>query len=251
MNRIKQIVLFLVITLLTCIVLSSCDIDGVENTSYKDHVPSILTYYDVNYYTNGGTKLEKQSIKENAYLEYAPEVYKSYHQFDGWYLDATFTQPAVFPIKMEHNVNLYAKWLKVYSKGSCENAVIKFWGDNDFSAIYDITPSGYDIKRLEELGYKLKINVTYDVFYKKDYDVPFDIGYAGAPKYEAYILRSDGLGYGDEDLSTSKNSKTRELDATIKISDFKNDKLKLSFSTDNIQNKIYFENIKVTYEFVK
>ena len=88
-------------------------------------------------------------------------------------------------------------------------------------------------------------------YYKKDYDVPFDIGYAGSPKYEVSIYNSDLKGVLDEDMSTSKTTKTR----TIKIEDYttnlKNTKLRLTFSTDNIQNIIYFKNITVQYTCVR
>ena len=48
--------------------------------------------------------------------------------------------------------------------------------------MYDITPTGFDYDKLEKSGYRIKIKVTYDVYYKKDYDVPFDVGYASLPK---------------------------------------------------------------------
>ena len=102
--------------------------------------------------------------------------------------------------------------------------------------------------RLDALGYKMTITVSYDVRYKKDYDVLFDVGYAGAPKYEAYLLNSDNAGDWGENLTTTLQAKTKTLSYTSSIANIKNDKFILTFSTDNIQNTIYFENIVVTYK---
>ena len=40
----------------------------------------------------------------------------------------------------------------------------------------------------------------------KDYNVLFDIGYAGSPKYEFSIYNTDLVGYFEENLSTTKTA---------------------------------------------
>ena len=105
---------------------------------------------------------------------------------------------------------------------------------------------------MQELGYrKIDIKVTYDVYYEKDYDILWDIGYAGSPKYEISLYHSNNTGTFYKDQSTNKTAKTRTIEGSILISDIGNDTMKLSFSTNNIQNIIYFENIVVKYECVK
>lgn len=253
----KRLVKILLSVLTLCFIIILCTSCGKSSSGNGGKgggggiFSPIVNYYDVNFHTNGGSSIETVSIKENDYLDYTPFTIRNNYAFDGWYLDETLTVAAVFPLKVENEVNLYAKWLKTREETSCKDAVIKFWANDDCAAIYDITPSGFNLDRLEELEYYCHIYVTYDVYYKKDYDVPFDIGYAGAPKFEAYILRPDGSGYGDDDIKATTSTKSREIDVNVRISDIKDKKLSLSFSTDNIQNKIYFKNINVIFCFEK
>ena len=91
----------------------------------------------------------------------------------------------------------------------------------------------------------MKITVSYDVYYKKDWDLGF--GYAGSPKYEVSVVNSDGMGKIDDNMPTETASQTRTLSFSSKIVDLKDTRLVLTFSTDNIQNVIYFKNIEVDY----
>ena len=141
------------------------------------------------------------------------------------------------------------KPLKLSDSLRCENCSITLFFDEDSSVGYSITPSGFDMEKLEKEGYLMKITVTYDVYYKKEWDI--DLGYAGSPKYEISILNSYGYGKRDENLPTSKTTETRTFSLTARIVDIKDTRLTLRFSTDNIQNRIYFKNIKVTYRCYK
>ena len=252
----KRIIALLLLVILSLSIISCEMITGEspngDGSSDGDNIKiPLITYYDVNFETNGGSSIRSQEIRENGNLSEPNEPYKDQYAFEGWYLDKQLTQAATFPLTIKGDTTLYAGWLRVEQVGTCKDAKIKFWGKNDFAATYSITPSGFDFDKLNKLGYKFQITVTYDVYYKKDYDVPFDIGYAGAPKYEAYVINSSGNGFGDSDLSTSKSAKTRTIEFTARISDIQNEKWTLSFSTDNIQNLIYFENIVVEYKCVK
>ena len=117
------------------------------------------------------------------------------------------------------------------------------------SASYYITPNGFDMDELEKKGYNMRITVTYDVYYKKDWSV--GLGYLGSPKYEISLVNSDGMGKIDKDMSTSTSSQTRTFSVSASIADLKNTRLVLTFSTDNIQNIIYFRNITVDYQCFK
>ena len=142
--------------------------------------------------------------------------------------------------------------LKTEDRVRCENGAIKFMDNNLNPAImYNITPSGFELDKLDERGYILKLTITYDVYYEKDYDVLWDIGYAGSPKYEVTIANSDNMGKMEKDLSTSKSSKTKTMSLNLAISDIRNTKWTLTFSTDNVQNIIYFKNITIDYNFLK
>ena len=139
--------------------------------------------------------------------------------------------------------------LKLEDTIKCKDCSIKFSTSENMSASYYITPEGFEWDKLEEKGYKMKITVTYDVYYKKDWSLGF--GYAGSPKYEVSVVNSDGMGKIDDNMPTETNSQTRTLSFSSRIVDLKDTRLVLTFSTDNIQNMIYFKNIRVDYQCYK
>ena len=141
--------------------------------------------------------------------------------------------------------------LKLTDTKKCEDCSIKMSTKHNSSATYYITPENFDYDKLEEKEYKMKVSVSYDVYYKKDYDVLWDIGYAGSPKYEVYILNDDLIGVKDENLTTKTTTQSRSIVYTSSIVDLRNMKLTLTFSTNNIQNIIYFKNINVNYKCIK
>ena len=207
---------------------------------------SIITSHTVTFETNGGTPIQKITTGK---IESAPTTRKDDYIFDGWFLDNHFQNIVTFPYKVEKDVIFYAKWVKVSDCVSCKAGAIKFM-DSDYSSsmTFSITPSGFDYNRLTELDYdRMKLTITFNVRYKKDYNVPFDIGYAGSPKYEVYIMNSNLMGFSEENLPTKTTSETITFEYVIKFTDLINKDYTLTFSTDNIQNIIYFENITVKY----
>lgn len=142
--------------------------------------------------------------------------------------------------------------LKLEDSAKCENFSIKFM-DDDYSSStsFYITPNGFEMDKLEEKGYSMQINVTYNVYYRKDYNVLWDVGYAGSPKYEISIVNEDGLGKFEYDLPTTKSPVSKSLTLTAQIADIKDQRWVLSFSTNNIQNIIYFSDILITYTCFK
>ena len=58
--------------------------------------------------------------------------------------------------------------LKLEDTQRCEDCLIKFSSSTNMSVSYYITPEGFEWKRLEEKGYKMKITVSYDVYYKME-----------------------------------------------------------------------------------
>lgn len=150
------------------------------------------------------------------------------------------------------SINIFGGKLKLEDTRRCENVSIKYM-DSDYQsqATFYITPSGFNFEELNKKGYRMKIVITYEVYYKKDYDVLWDIGYAGAPKYETYVLNDQDYGVVEEDLSTTKTSIKRSIEYTTEIINLQNTKLRLIFSTDNIQNIIYISNINVSYKCYK
>lgn len=193
------------------------------------------------FYTDGGSAVANIETK---LLTTYPQTQKEGYLFEGWYLDPTLSQAVVYPMEIKQDTIMYAKWLKLKDQKTCKDLSLKFEG-----SYFYITPNGFDIERLSQLGYNLTITVQYDVYYVKDYDVLWDIGYLGSPKYEVSITNSEGIGQFKNDLSTAKQAKTKTITYKCSAAELKNQSIKLKFSTDNIQNIIYFENIVVTYEF--
>lgn len=141
--------------------------------------------------------------------------------------------------------------LKLSDTKNCTNCSIKWGTGHDASASYYITPENFDYDKLEEKNYKMKIVVSFSVNYKKDYDVPFDIGYAGSPKYEVSIMNNDLVGVMDRDQTTKTVAQSRSITYVVSIANLRNTRILLIFSTNNIQNVIYFKNITVRYTCVK
>lgn len=211
-----------------------------------------LEFYPVSFmdgsYLYGEGRVKKGNTTDTGKI---PDPYKDDYIFCGWCLDSSLTQDAVFPLQINAPTRFYARWLRVKEANKCKDSKIKCWDGYSPKIGYGITPSGFDYERLSKEGYSFNIKVTYDVYYKKDYDALFNIGYAGAPKYEAYIVNGKGKSYGKSDLTTTTSAKTRTMEYTIKLSEMKNDTWSLEFSTDNIQNIIYFENIVVEFTCTK
>lgn len=202
--------------------------------------------HTVNFETNFGTRID--SINTTI-IEESPLTSREDYLFDGWYLDNHYDNLVLFPYEVKEDVTFYAKWLKIHDSVECKEGSIKFL-DSDYnsSLSYSITPSGFDYNRLSELGASgIEISVEYNVYYEKDYNIPFDIGYAGSPKYEIYIFNSRLSGFAKENLKTNKKSTHNRYSYKISFSNLIAETFTLTFSTDNIQNVIYFTEIFVSY----
>ncbi len=125
---------------------------------------------------------------------------------------------------------------------------IKNYTDNSPVCIYSATPEGFDYARLNELGYRMTMTVEYDVHYVKDYKAWIgNIGYAGAPEYEVSLVNSQGSGRIEEHITATLDAKTGSITHIVAAINLVDEKYNLVFSTDNIQNTIYFNNVKISY----
>ena len=136
--------------------------------------------------------------------------------------------------------------LKLNDTIKCTDATIK-----TSTQSYVITPAGFDFEELNNRGYKMSIKITYDVYYTKAWNVLGDIGYLGAPKYEVCILDDDLVGNMEANVTAPSTSKTKTITYTTNIVNLIGSKVFLTFSSDNIQNEIHFENISVAYNCYK
>ena len=61
---------------------------------------------------------EVTTINDLQVLTAAPEApVNDGYRFEGWYLDAEFTQQPAYPLTLTENITLYAKWTKLYTVG--------------------------------------------------------------------------------------------------------------------------------------
>ena len=214
---------------------------------YYSNQKSRDIYHTVQFQANGGEAIESKSIIHGGQISSAPVTERNGYRFEGWFMDPTFTQGTIFPLVIENDTVIYAKWLKLSGTGSFVDSYIDSSAFTNEGNTYSLSPNGFNMERLQELGYRMKITVSYEVSYKKDFD-GLDIFYAGAPKYETYIIMDGETVVAKEDQKASKTSAIKTLEYAAKITDIKDKEIKLTFSSDNCQNIIYFENICVRYE---
>lgn len=255
----KSFALLLLITILLTSIVSCSDQTKQSNNTHKDinikqtnmiDTPKEVekkVYHNIYFDTNGGTGITSETVEKGSQLNTAPTTKRTNYLFEGWYLDQSLTQAAVFPVTIENDITLYAKWLKIKDKKTCNDISIDSGIITTENKYFYVTPNGFDLDRLTVLDYKITIKITYDVYYKKDYDVLFDIGYMGAPEYEVSLTNNNDIGQYQNKQKAPKSQTTKTISDTYNASDLKNTSIKLSFSSDNIQNIIYFKNIKVEY----
>ena len=216
-----------------------------------EQLPEEEPGYIVRFETNGAEPMEDLKTLR---IETEPYVLYEGHVFEGWYLDSDFTATATFPLNVENDMTLYAKWLQIACTEQHMDAALKLDFNHDSTMIANVTPKGLDFELLQSKGYDcVCIQVTYTLSYEKDYKLP--IGYAGAPNYGVALLCSDFDKEFDKDFGLESNffsevpgaPSDKMVSYTINITDIGPKKVMLIFNTLNIQNIVYIKNIEVTY----
>lgn len=187
---------------------------------------------------------------ETLVINFNPQ--KDNYIFKGWYTDSACTVPYDFSRPVTASFNLYAGFALKTKTINCADIKIKALSgtyDNDESFVLSLV--GFDYDYLEKNGMGLQFKIMYNVKYKKDYDVPFDIGYAGSPKYEISLINSSLRGYFEENLPTTKSEVEKCYTYNTALNFSKDEQIKLIFSTDNVQNIISFSDIVVIIEAIK
>lgn len=237
----------LVLTLLT-ICLSAFPIFGCDSQNANGDIVNVFENHQITFDTNGGSKIEQKRVK---ILTSSPNTYKPDCLFDGWYFDEQLTQATSFPLEIQSDLTLYAKWLKLKEAKYSEDCSLKQWTGYNSSISWDITPTDFEIIKLASKGYYLQIYFRYDVYYEKDYDVLWDIGYMGAPKYAIDIYINGKQDKQSHDLKTTTKVTSKSFVYIKKMEDLIDQKITLKLSTANIQNIVHFKNIRIEYECTK
>ena len=229
----KKIALFLIIVL--CLSFVACDVASGASKAYK-----------VNFDTDGGAAVSSMEIST---LSEAPKTERDGYAFCGWYLDKALEKAVVYPFTVKQDMTLYAAWSKASDSFTCDDASVQFAIDNsnDYKVEYIITPPEMNLKALAEQGYYIKIEVTYEVYYEKTYDIPLDIGYKGAPDHAVALCDAYETGEIREGIATETEPVTETIYVVRSASDVLKNYVCLKFYTYNTQNTVHYTNISVTY----
>lgn len=68
--------------------------------------------YTVTYETNGGSRVESQEVKTGTLITAPREPTISGRYFAGWYTDTTYQTQVTFPLEVDCDMTLYARWLR-------------------------------------------------------------------------------------------------------------------------------------------
>lgn len=79
-------------------------------TEYNSHL--LKKYYSVSHYVNGGSNVKNYSILEGQSIS-SPLSTKDGYDFIGWYSDEEYLNKIDFPLTINDNMNLYAKWEEI------------------------------------------------------------------------------------------------------------------------------------------
>ncbi|MBE5757166.1 MAG: hypothetical protein E7342_05120 [Clostridiales bacterium] len=231
-------------TIITIFTLVGCE----STTNNSDNIlkPNCSIVLDCG---NGDKKTVKVDKGDALSLNFTP--HKQNYMFKGWYVDSNCTQLYDFTRPVETDFTLYAGHTLSNKVTYYKDCNIKLGFKDDFIMFYQIDFSKFDVKYLEEMGYGFRITLNYSVKYVKDYDVLWDIGYAGSPKYEVTILKGDLKGFLETGLPTTTDYKSKSFSKVVSSDFGEGNDVVFTFSTDNIQNIIYFRDIIVSVEIVK
>ena len=187
---------------------------------------------------------------ETLKVGYTPK--KENHLFMGWYTDRACTMPYDFSRPVVTSFYLYAGFALQTKTINCKGVKIKALSEKyDYSQSLGLSLAEFNYDYLEKNGMGLQFKIVYNVNYTKDYNILWDIGYAGSPKYELTLKNSSSQGYYEENLTTTKSIKEKCYTYNTELQFSKNEYVYLVFSTDNVQNVISFSDIVVTVEVIK
>lgn len=174
MKKFIAIALLLLMITCSCCLLTSCGEPQLE-----------LHPYSVNFVTNGGSEVSQKNIPV---IENSPTTTKENYIFQGWYFDKDFTTPVAFPLSVDCNLTLYAKWkqsLKSLSKEwstyvlGLNGSKLQFTDGIEDSTQYLMKKGSIDALNYYKWEY---VNVYTDTYTKNKcqetikFDIEFDYG---------------------------------------------------------------------------
>lgn len=217
--------------------------NDTDNLFKKNHTITLVL---------GDSSTKKITIDDGEALNFNFIPHKENHIFMGWYTDSTYVIPYDFSKPVTTSFKLYAGFALKTKTINYKDIKIKAMSstyENYKSFAISLDEFNYDYLEKKNLGLQFKI--SYNVKYKKDYDVPFDIGYAGSPKYELALINSSSQAFGEENLTTTTSESEKCYTYNTPLNFSKDNLLALAFSTDNVQNVISISDIVIIVEVIK
>lgn len=170
----KKISIFLCLFLVT-LMLSLTACGKVETPKVTEGYP-----YTVSFNTAGGTKVDPKNVNV---VMYSPTSIKENYVLEGWYFDKNKTIPVEFPLSVDSNFTIYAKWKEtLYSLQSrfsdymntVGNKIEKNYTEGSFSFEYTVETIGKHITYSWKRTYTDSSDSTYNDTYS--YAIRFEFG---------------------------------------------------------------------------
>lgn len=246
MKKRLLVILFCILILFVCTGCDLVDADGdsseVDNLLKKNYNVTLIV---------DGSESKTITIDDGKALtiNYTPR--KDDYMFKGWYTDSACMVPYDFSRPVTTNFKLYAGFALKTKTINCHDIKIK-----SLSSTYDsyenmgLSLVGFDYDYLEKNNMGLQFRITYNVKYQKDYNMLFDIGYAGAPEYDLSLINSSYNGYSKDDLTTTATAVKKSYSFNTPTYFSKDKSVRLKFSTDNVQNIVIISDIVVVVEAI-
>lgn len=96
----------------------------------------------VTYETGGGSPIDASQVQAGDSVTSPMDPVRNGYTFAGWFLDAGYTRPAAFPLTVESDLVLYAKWEPLASRGASSVANS---ADAPSSVAAATTPAGSNV----------------------------------------------------------------------------------------------------------
>lgn len=167
--------------------------------------------YPVFFETNGGTQIK--SIQTD-YLENEPSSTKENKRLEGWYFDSNLTERVIFPLVIEKETVLYAKWEPIYCKityypNSADSGSVPQCISIEKGSYYYVNSNSENLKRIgySFLGWITSLESTEIINIETPIKVESDINF-----YAAWRLNTYNISY---ELFDGLNSVTNPTSFTI------------------------------------
>lgn len=121
-----------------------------------------LRSYDIEFNSNGGTQVTTINQDYGTTLAEPNEPTKEGYNFVSWCLDSNLTQEVVWPIDIEEDQTLYAKWNEIVEYGSYLSSLLSSYSQNPYDFIPDSMKPGSELitQQQSDIDYLLFVNLT-------------------------------------------------------------------------------------------